>query len=177
MRNRRHVANSRNFQASSLQSPNRSFAAGTRPFDRYLNLLHTMFHSRTRSCLSSHLRSIRRALSGSLKADVTCGRPGNHCTGWIRDAYNRVVKRRTDVSHTRLNILSITTTRTRCSSRPTTLLDFCQVLHLPRFTSSYLQRSDEDLYVCERWSSCVVRERANRDDDVLLDNSRFPSDA
>ncbi|UQZ85005.1 hypothetical protein SK3146_04273 [Paenibacillus konkukensis] len=107
-----HVFNQVYFQTCCLQRTDRCFTTCARTFNHNFNSFHAMFHSCFSSRFCSHLRCERSALTGTFEAQVTSTCPGNCITVRICNRYNRIVKRRADMSHSRVNIFPITTFRT-----------------------------------------------------------------
>ena len=64
-----------------------------------------MPHCLAAGILSDHLRSIRSALTGALKAHLTCAGPSNNVSTLIGDGDFRIIKGREDISNASRDIL------------------------------------------------------------------------
>lgn len=109
MRNWCNVFDQVDFKASCLQGTNRCFTTSARTFNHYFHRFHTVLHSRFGSCFSSHLRSERGRLTGAFKSKAAGACPRNRVSVRIRNRYDRIVERGTDMSHATFNIFAVTT--------------------------------------------------------------------
>ncbi len=168
MRNWCNVFDQVDFKASCLQGTNRCFTTSARTFNHYFHRFHTVLHSRFGSCFSSHLRSERGRLTGAFKSKAAGACPRNRVSVRIRNRYDRIVERGTDMSHATFNIFAVTTFSTY------DFFWFSHCLLSPFLISSCSLRYDEDLCVYEHWFLYVVHEQASRDGDEYRGSSQSP---
>src|SRR5690606_14505868 len=84
-------------EAGGLQRADRGLAAGARPLDEDVDLLHAVLLGPACRGLSRELRGVGRRLARALEADLAGGGPGDHGAGRVRDGHDRVVERALDV--------------------------------------------------------------------------------
>jgi hypothetical protein len=105
VRNRRHIANQRDFQPSALERPNCSLSSRSRPTYHHFNLTHSLIHCTTCGVLSGCLSSKRSTFLGSFETARASRSPGNRFPIGIRNCHNRVVECGLNVGNTARDVL------------------------------------------------------------------------
>ena len=98
MRNRGHILDGGNADAEGIQSADAAFTSRAGPENLNVNVLKTIFKSRTASLFASNLSSERRGLTGALETLSAGGGRRNDVALAISDRDDSVIEGRVDVS-------------------------------------------------------------------------------
>ncbi len=99
MRNRRHILDQLDVQASSLQRSDCTFTPRPRSLDPNFNVPHPKLGGLLRRLLSRTLTSKWRAFATPLKSRSTRGRPTKRISARIRNRHRRVIEGAVDVNN------------------------------------------------------------------------------
>ena len=114
MRNRGHILDGGNADAEGIQSADAAFTSRAGPENLNVNVLKTIFKSRTASLFASNLSSERRGLTGALETLSAGGGRRNDVALAISDRDDSVIEGRVDVSDAfRHNLANLLTTASR----------------------------------------------------------------
>src|SRR6266567_4531062 len=120
VRLRRHVLDTEDLEACSLQRANRGLTPRARALHEDLDLLQAVLHALACTRVGGHLCGERRRLTRALEASRAGGLPGDHVAFLVGERDDRVVERRLDVCLSDRDVLSDAATRAapgRCFSR------------------------------------------------------------
>lgn len=104
VRNRSHIFNGLDVQASTLQRGDGAFATAPRTFHLDVDLFHSVLDRLFSSLLSRHLTGKRRALATAFESAGAGTGPAQRFTFHVRDRYRDIVKAGVDVRNSKRHI-------------------------------------------------------------------------
>src|SRR2546425_3349250 len=117
---RRHVFDTENLEARSLEGADRGLTTRARALHEDLDLLQAVLHAFPSTRVGGHLSGEGRRLAGALEPGRACGLPGDDVPFLVRQRDDRVVEGRLDVRLSDRDVLADAATRAalgRCLSR------------------------------------------------------------